>query len=234
MAKEKNTNKDNNTKPELPTGSTLSRIEDFIQNNKKNISYIAGGIVFCILIILAYNKIIRQPKEQSAYEQMFRAEYYFSIDSLDLALHGDGNYPGFYEIVDDYRWTSAANLSHYYIGIILMKQRQFEDAITHLKKYKSKDEILSSMAQGAIGDAYVELGELDKALKHYLNAANKSPNQFTSPVFLTKAAWVYEQKNDYKKGIEMYEKIKKEFHGSFESQEADKYIAYLEAKLNKE
>ncbi len=49
---------------------------------------------------------------------MFMAEKYFAEDSLNLALNGDGNYSGFLQIIDDYKWSEAANLSHYYAGVI--------------------------------------------------------------------------------------------------------------------
>ncbi len=214
--------------------STLSKAENFIERNQKMISYVVGGIILVILIILGYNKFILQPKEKSAQEQMFMAEYYFSVDSLELALNGDGKYPGFYEIADDYKWTSAARLANYYIGMTLMKQEKFEEAIPYLKKFRAKDEILSAMANGAIGDAYVELGDLNQALEYYLKAANKRINNFVTPVFLAKAAWIYEQQGKLEEAIDIYKRIKLEHVRTIESRDADKNIAFLEAKLNKE
>lgn len=214
--------------------STLSKAEKFIEKNQKIISYVVGGVILVILIILGYNKFILQPKEKSAHEQMFMAEYYFSVDSLELALNGDGNYPGFYEIAEDYKWTSAARLSNYYIGMILMKQEKFEEAIPYLKKFRAKDEILSAMANGAIGDAYVELGDLDQALEYYTKAADKKKNDFVTPLFLSKIAWIYEQQGNFEEAINIYKRIKAEHFRTLESRDADKNIAYLEAKLNKE
>jgi tetratricopeptide (TPR) repeat protein len=214
--------------------STLSKAESFIHKNQKMISYVVGGIVLVVLLILGYNKFILQPREKAAHEQMFMAEYYFSVDSLDLALNGDGNFPGFYEITDDYKWTSAARLANYYIGVILMAQNQYEEAIPYLKKFKSKDEILSGMANGAIGDAYVELGDLTKALDYYLKAANKRKNDFVTPIFLGKAAWIYEEQGKFEDAIKLYQRIKTEHFRSAEGRDADKNIAYLEAKLNKD
>lgn len=234
MSKPKNTQKPKGSDTVETVESTLTKVEIFIEQNQKKISYIVGGIILIILIILGYNKFISQPREKAASEQMFMAEYYFSIDSLDLALNGDGNYPGFYEITEEYKWTSAAKLAHYYIGMILMKQNQYEEAIEHLKKFKAKDETLSAMASGAIGDAYVELGDLDNALKYYLKAAEKRPNDFVSPIFLSKAAWVFETQGKYEKAIELYERIKTNHFRSMESMDADKNIAYLEALMNKE
>ncbi len=234
MAKVKNNPNPKSQNPLETQENTFSKAERFITENQKMITYVVGGIVLVILIIMGYNKFIRQPKEIAAHEQMFMAEYYFKVDSLDLALYGDGNYPGFYDIVDEYSWTSASKLAHYYIGMILMKQNDFEEAIVHLKKFKSKDEILGAMANGAIGDAYVELGDLDAALKYYMKAADNRPNFFVTPIFLTKAAWIHEQQGEYEKAIQIYQRIKQEYFRSFEGREADKNIAYLEAIMNVE
>ncbi len=234
MAKVKNTQNVKGQAPIESVESGLSKIERFLEENQKKITYIVGGIIVVVLAIFSYNKFILQPKEKEAYEQMFMSEYYFKVDSLDYALNGDGTNPGFYDITSDYKWTSAKNMAHYYIGIILMKQGQFEDAIDELEKFKSKDQILGAMAKGAIGDAYVELGDLEQAVEYYLEAANNRPNFFVTPVFLSKAAWVFEQQGEYQKAIDVYGQIKTEHFRSFESREADKNIAYLEAKLNME
>lgn len=234
MAKIKNPQTEKGNQSVEAVESTLTKAENFIESNRKVLSWILTGIIVIILAIFGYNKLILQPKIEAANEQMFMAEYYFSVDSLDLALNGDGNNLGFYDIIDEYGRTPAGRLSHYYVGLILMKQGQFEDAIDHLKKFKSKDEILSAMAKGAIGDAYVELGDLDEALEYYLEAANKRPNYFVTPIFLSKAAWVYEEQGELQKALDIYVQIKTEYFRSFEGREADKYIAYLEAKLNME
>jgi tetratricopeptide (TPR) repeat protein len=234
MATEKKTPNVKGQAPIESVESGLTKIEKFIENNQKKISYVVGGIIVIVLAIFGYNKFILQPKEKEAYEQMFMAEYYFKVDSLNYALNGDGTYPGFYDITNDYKWTSAKNLAHYYIGMILMKQGLFEDAIDELENFKSKDQILGAMAKGAIGDAYVELGDLDQALDYYLEAANNRPNFFVTPIFLSKAAWVCEQQGEYQQAIDIYTQIKTEHFRSFESREADKNIAYLEAKLNME
>jgi len=211
--------------------TTLSKAEQFIEQHQKKISYVVLAAVVIVLLIMGYNKFIKQPKETQAFENMFIAEYYFEIDSLNLALNGDGNNLGFLDIIDEYKWTAASNLSHYYIGMIYMKQEMYDDAIKHLKKYKSKDVFTTSMSNGAIGDAYVEIGDYNKAVKYYLLAANTHPNQFTSPMFLKKAAWVYETQNDYHKALDIFQTIKKDYFRTQEGREADKYITYFEAKI---
>jgi tetratricopeptide (TPR) repeat protein len=81
------------------------------------------------------------------------------------------------------------------------------------------------MAAGAIGDAYLELNQPEKAAGYYTEAAEMKENEFTSPMFLLKAGWTYEILKDYKKALEIYEQIKFKFPTSNEAREIDKYIA---------
>ena len=78
----------------------LSKSEQFIEKNQRLITIVIGAVVVLILAYLGYQRYFLLPKSNEAQEQMFMAEYYFGIDSLNLALIGDGNYPGFYDIVD--------------------------------------------------------------------------------------------------------------------------------------
>jgi tetratricopeptide (TPR) repeat protein len=161
---------------------------------------------------------------------MFMAEKYFEQDSLKLALNGDGQYPGFLEIIDDYGMTKSAKLAHYYAGIIYLNEGQFEEAISHLKKFKTKDALVQPMAQGAIGDAYMELGKTAEAADYYLKASKISENEFTTPVFLQKAAWAFEEAGNNAKALEAYDRIRVEFPRSAEARDVEKYIARLKGQ----
>lgn len=203
----------------------LSRTEKFIESNQKLLTIIIGVIVVVVLVFFGFKRFYMTPREQEAKEQMFMAERYFEMDSLNLALNGDGMYPGFLDIIDDYGMTKGARLSKYYAGICYLKLGNFQEAVDLLKSYKGKDQIIGPMAKGALGDAYLELNETSKAVSAYLEAANVSKNEVTSPLFLMKAGWTYEVLNDFKKALPVYEQIKKEYPNSIEGREIDKYIA---------
>lgn len=203
----------------------LSKSEQFIEDNKKRLTYIVGFIVIVVLIYIGYNKLYIAPMEQEAHSQMFYAEFYFEKDSFRLALEGDGQNLGFLDIIDEYGASTAGNLASYYAGVCYLQMGDFETAIDYLEDFSSNDIMISSMAKGATGDAYLELGEEGKALSNYLDAANDKPNDFTSPVFLLKAAYLYEKKSDYNKALEVYQRIQKEYNKSNEGRKMDKYIA---------
>jgi len=211
--------------------SALSKTEHFIEKNQKLIMYIVGGIALIILGYFAFNKFYIGPKEKDAESAMFWAERYFEKDSLKLALNGDGTNLGFLDIIDDYGMTKSADLAHYYAGMIYLKQGQYQDAIDNLKDFDGDDQIVSCMATGGIGDAYMELGDNDQALKYYLKAANKHDNKFSTPLFLMKAGWTYEIMGKYDESLKLYERIQKDYYGSYESREIEKYIARAKGKL---
>jgi len=203
----------------------LSKTERFIEKNQKLMTIIIGAIVIVVLIFFGFKRFYMAPKEQEAKEQMFMAERYFEQDSLNLALNGDGMYPGFLDIIDDYGMTKGANLSKYYAGVCYLRMGNFNEAVDYLKSFKAKDQILGPMAKGAIGDAYMELNNATEAAVYYLDAAECRDNEFTTPLFLMKAGWTYEILKDYKKAQEIYERIKQNYPASNEAREIDKYIA---------
>jgi tetratricopeptide (TPR) repeat protein len=203
----------------------LTRSEQFIEDNQKIITYTAGGILLVVALFLSIQKFYLKPQNVEAISAMFVAEQYFQKDSFNLALNGDGNYLGFNDIISDYKFTKAANLAHYYAGISYLHLGEYDEAISQLKKFSSKDRIVGPVALGAIGDAYVELGDVSKGASYYEKAASKSKNDFTSPVYLTKAAQAYEEIGKYQKALDLYNQVKENFPKSQEARQVDKYIA---------
>jgi tetratricopeptide (TPR) repeat protein len=202
----------------------LTKTEQFIEDNQKWIVRIITGILALVVIFIGAKRFYLNPLEEEAHGQMFVAEQYFEVDSFNLALYGDGNYSGFLQIIDDYGSTKAGNLSKYYAGISFLKLGQFEDAIDHLQKFKSKDKMVAPIATGAIGDAFVELGEIEKGLNNYLKAASLSDNIFTAPMFLRKAGQIYENLGNYKKALDIYEQIRKDYPDYSRRNNIEKYI----------
>ncbi len=209
----------------------LSRSEQYIEENKKSLTIIIAAIIVVVGGYIAYNKLILEPKENDAQSQIYRAEQYFEADSLVLALEGDGDALGFIDIIDEYSMTNTANLAEYYAGVCYLRLGEYENAIEHLKQFDSNDKLISVIALGAIGDAYVELGDYQEALSFYEKAANKNKNDFTSAVYLKKAGLVHEELEDYKKAVIAYEKIKVNYPNSEEARDIDKYIAAAQTKI---
>lgn len=211
--------------PIVDVEGAFSKTELFIEQNKKSLSLVVGAIIVLIGGYFAYKYWYVAGEEESAQKAMFKAEQYFEKDSLDKAINGDGTYDGFVQIIENYGVTPSANLSEYYLGICYLKKGQFEDAIEHLKAFDGDDMISPAMATGAIGDAYMEMGNIDEAITFYLKAAEQNANKFTTPIFLKKAAMANEEKGNYGDAVKLYERIQSEYFETSDGKEMEKYIS---------
>lgn len=229
MAKEKKRTEENVEVIE----STLTKAEAYIEQNQKNLLLIIGGIALIVAGYFGYTRLYLAPLEKEAHEQMFRAEQYFERDSFAKALNGDNNFLGFTHIADEYSATNAGNLAHYYAGICYYNLKDYDNAIEELKTFDTDDFLVSTVALSAIGDAYVEKGEVDQGLSYYEKAVNKNQNDFTTPIVLMKMGKIYEVQGKYAKALEVYEIIKKDYPQSNEAREIEKYIAQAKIKENK-
>jgi tetratricopeptide (TPR) repeat protein len=193
------------------------------QNYKPLLIGLAAVVVLVGLFWLA--KLYLTKRNDEAQSQMYQAQKYLEVDSINLALNGDGNYLGFLDIAKEYKFTKAGDLARYGAGICNLHLGNYEEAIDFLNKYSKKDKVIGSIAIGATGDAYVELGNLDKGISKYLEAAEFAANSFNTPLFLMKAAELYEMNGKYPDALKLYEKIKDEYPTSTEGSTIDKYIA---------
>lgn len=221
MAKSK---KDDNPQGIKNVEETLTRTEQFLEENYKLLLIGLGILVVVVgLFWLGRMYVIKQNDEAQA--QMYQAQRYLELDSINLALNGDGNYLGFIDIAKEYRFTRAGNLARYSAGVCNLHLGNFEEAIEYLNKYSKKDKVLGSIAIGATGDAYVELGEIEKGISKYIEAAEFAGNEFNTPLYLMKAGELYESSGKYDEALKIYQRIKDEYPSSTEGSSIEKYIA---------
>ncbi len=214
--------------------SSLGRAEMFVEENRQTFLLVIGIAVAIMLGVWAYFKFIKGPKETNAAAQMHQAELYLERDSVKFALEGDGNYPGFLGIIDDYSGTKAANNAKYYAGACYIKLGQYDEAIKMLEGFSSSDPMLEPLSIGLIGDAYMEKGDVDKAVSNYNKAVSKAgENKFVAPYMMLKLAVAYEKQQKLQDALNVYEKLKANFPSSAEGREALKMIPTLSQKLGK-
>ncbi len=203
---------------------TLTRTEQFLEDNYK-VLLIGLGVIVVIVGLVWLGRLYMGKRNDEAQSQIFQAQKYLEMDSLKLALNGDGNYLGFLDITKTYSMTNTGNLARYEAGICYLRLGQFNEAISYLNKYAKKDKVIGSMAIGAAGDAYVELGNTAKGLSSYMEAADFAKNSFNTPVFLMKAGELYETTGKYAEALKIYERIQNEYPESTEGTSIEKYIA---------
>jgi tetratricopeptide (TPR) repeat protein len=228
--------------PALDIEGQIDRAELFFHKYKKQMGIAAAVVIGVVGIIVAYKLWYVPTKDAEAQSELFYAEQYFEKDSFNVAINGgklikladgtDKTTMGLEEIADSYGLTPSGNLAQYYLGISYLRTGKFEDAIKHLGKFSTDDVVLNSIAVGAMGDAHMELNKADEAIKYYLKAADANANNFTSPIYLKKAAGAYESKGNYEDAIKLYERIQKEYFRSTEARDMDKFITRAQI-LNK-
>jgi tetratricopeptide (TPR) repeat protein len=208
----------------------LSKTEQWIEDNQKLLWTILIAVLVVAFGVFGVTKYMNK-RNATASAQIFKAQQYFESEQYENALNGDGNNVGFLDIISDYGSTKTGKLAHYYAGISYMKLGNYQDAIEHLKKYTSNDQILAPMALGAIGDCYMELGDNQNAVSYYAKAARKNPNDFTSPMFLVKEGMTYEIMGNNGKALEAYKLLKKDYPLSNEAFDISRNISFLEEKM---
>ena len=210
----------------------LTKAEQFIERYQKVIIRAVGFVLGIVLLYMAFQQFYLDKLSKEAASQMFQAEHHFASEDWERALDGDGIFPGFEDIISEYRLTSSANLARYYAGICCLNLGEYEEAIRHLSRFKTKDIILSSIALGGIGDAYAQLGDTEKALAFYNRAADRRKNEFTTPLYLLRAGILLENEDRLIEAARMYERIKNDHANSTEGRTIDRYIARVKAKAD--
>jgi tetratricopeptide (TPR) repeat protein len=217
-------NKEDNSQGLKNVEQTLTNTERYLEENYKLLLTILGTVVVLVGIFWL-GRLWLNKKNDEAQSQMYQAQRWLEMDSMKLALNGDGNYLGFLDIAKNYKMTRAGNLAKYSAGICYLHLGEYQNAIESLNKYSKHDKMIGSVAVGATGDAYVETGDLDKGLAMYIEAADMVNNSFNTPIFLMKAGQIYELQKKYTEALKIYERIQSEYPESTEGSSIDKYIA---------
>lgn len=75
--------------------AVIAKAKGFWEKYSKPLMIISVLLIVVIGGWYGYQQFIVKPKEEKAVEAIFRAEEYFRMDSLNLALNGDGQNLGF-------------------------------------------------------------------------------------------------------------------------------------------
>lgn len=212
----------------VESNEAVERVTGFWQKNSKNILIGLAVVVVAGAGIAGYKYFVSGPKLEKANEAIFRAENYFRMDSLQLALNGDGTNPGFLKIMDRYSGTPAANLSRFYAGASYLRLGDFKNAEKYLKDFSTDAVQVNARAKSLLADAYAEQGKKEEAAKLYLEAARVfEKDEFNSAEYLFRAGYLYESLGKNKEAIDAFRQIKQKYPRTERGFEIDKYLAKL-------
>jgi tetratricopeptide (TPR) repeat protein len=212
--------------------ATASKTEEWVARNQKYIFGIVAAIALVTVGYVLYQKFVAQPKEDEAANEMFEAQQNFQkavdgtkSDSLfNLSLKGSEGKFGFKDIAEKFSGTDAGNLANYYAGIAYLNTGKYAEAISSLEKFKSDDEILSVLAQGAIGDCYSQKKQQKEALTYYIKASEMNINDLTTPRFLLKAGQTSLSLGNKADALKYFTEIKEKYESTPEGSTIDALI----------
>jgi tetratricopeptide (TPR) repeat protein len=234
MAKKKKKISASPTQAEKSVGEILSKTDLFVEKYSKQIFIVLGAVVVVVVGIIVFNQSYLKPREKEAAIVLFEGEVYFGQQQWETALNGDSaNYLGFSSIIDDFSGTSSANLAKAYAGICEYKLGNYEEALKYFESYRSKDQLFAAQVIAMQGDCNVNLGHTKKGIDCFHKAAAKADHSMISPMFLNKAAVVYESLDDYKSALNIYNTIKAKYPESKEADGIDKYIERVQAHIQR-
>lgn len=193
----------------------------------KTIVTIAIVIIVAVGGYFGYQEWVTKPKNEKAAAAMMEMEQFFQNGQFEEAINGDGLNQGALAIIAQYGNTKSGNLARYYAGMSFMQLGEYQEALKYLNEYKAASgTTLQVLAEGAKGDAHLELGDQEKAIASYRKAAEYK-DQVASPLFLYRVALVLEAQDKNDEAIKYLLQIKEEYPESPQALEVDKYLAYL-------
>ncbi len=219
--------------------TTASKTEEWVVKYQNIILTFIGIVAVGVLGYLGYQNFVIEPKTKEAISELNQAQFYFqlavnSVDSDSLykrALNGGEGKYGFLDIIENYKGTTAANLAIYSAGMAYLNIKDYQNAIFYLNQFNSEDVLLGALAKGAIGDAFAQMDQLEKAFNYYVAASKINNNMYSTPKFLYKAAMIGSKLEKNIQSLAYLERIKKEFKESQEANIVDVQISKIKSSI---
>ena len=209
--------------------SAAQRIED----NKKYINWALIGIAILALLaggyIWLHNKNVQEAKEK--------------IGEADIELlQAQGDQAKMDEVLKDYEKVAedfgnkAGERAHINAAILLYQKGEYEKAAKHLEEFSPAGNLIGPATQSLLGDCYVNLKNLDKALAAYDKAINLSgDNEAYTPSFMIKKATVLHEMKKYAEEAALYQTLldKYPIYGQQTGYSVEKYMERANALAGK-
>lgn len=205
MAKKKN--QETRTKLE-EINDSLSGIEQKFEQHKNVIYWTVMAIILIALLIWGYFKFIYGPNLEKANNELAKAdtELIMNQDSV-AALKG-------YEKIAKAYSNPAGNIAKLKAATILYAQGDNKKALKYLEDYSPKGKVVGPASQALLGDCYVNLKQLDKAVAAYDKAISLAgENKSYVPSFLLKKANVLHNQKKYDEELAIYQEIETKYYG---------------------
>ena len=215
----------NNVKAAPAQEQQVTKTEAFFEKNKKAIIIAVVAIIVIVVGAILFNNYYLEPRANEASTELAKSQELFDQQQYDKAL------VGFQKVASDYSSTDAGNLAQLYIGLCQAQQGKWQEAVNALESFSSKgDQMISPAAEDALGNAYANLKQLDKAVEHLKKAAEMADNNSLSPTFLIQAGEILESQGKKDEALKLYQEVKEKYFNSMQYQSIDAYIERASVK----
>lgn len=209
----------NKNQQQAPVEQQVNKTEAFFEKNKKAIIIAVVAIIAVIVCAILANNYYFEPRQQDASTELAKSQELFQQQDYAKALQG------FQKVADEYSSTDAGNLAQLYIGLCQAQLGKWQEAVNALESFSPRDDqMISPAAEGALGNAYANLNQLDKAVEHLKKAASKADNNSLSPTFLIQAGEILESQGKKAEALKLYQEVKDKYFNSMQYQTIDAYI----------
>ena len=210
----------NNNQKAAPTvEQQVTKTEAFFEKNKMAIIIAVAAVIIVVVGAILFKNLYLTPRVNEASTELAKSQELFQQEQFDKAL------VGFQKVAADYGSTDAGNLAQLYIGLCQANLGKWQEAVNALESFSGQDDkMISPAAEGALGNAYANLKQLDKAVEHLKKAAKMADNNSLSPTYLIQAGEILENQGKKDEALKLYQEVKEKYFNSMQYQTIDKYI----------
>ena len=208
---------------------SLSTAAQRIEDNKKYINWGLIAIAAIVLLAVGYIYGIRNPNLTKATEEIGKADIQQIQGNRDDALKS-------YEKVAAEFSNKPAERAHLNAAILLYEKGEYEKAAKHLEGFSPSGNLIAPAAQSLLGDCYVNLKKMDKAMSAYDKAIKlANGNEVYAPAFMIKKATILHEQKKYAEEAAIYQDIKDNYpiYSQQTGFNADKYLERANALAGK-
>lgn len=197
------------------------QIKDQFKKNKRLriISFSVGGVLLLVLGYFIWYQMFFIPAEEKSKDSYWEGLNLAKKDSTELAIDE------FRAAVRKFDGKVGGEVAQFLYARQLMEQGEFKKALTELDEVDLEDSYVSVLRVGLKADCTSELGKYSEASKMYVEAANMMDNDFTTPMYLHKAAGCAVELKDIKKAKKYYKRILDDYPQYATQQQIERYYA---------
>jgi len=200
---------------------TGQELKNQFKTNKKLrlITMIVGGAAVIALGYFVYLQFVWYPTNDESKEKYYHGLNLAAADSTDAAL------AELKPVKEKYDGYIGGEVAQFAYARQLMNKGEFKKAIEDLEGVEVEDSYVSVMSIGLRGDCNSELKKYDAAYTLYMEAAEKSDNDLTTPMYLQKAGLCAEQLKNFDKATDCYQRIVDDYSEFSRTNQVERYLA---------